>query len=394
MTRRQRAYVFYHAVPGSQIVHGIVQPPDTVRLPRRYPSRAVVRFTAAPGYINGQVQPLATRQMRRYPFRGQFRGSTGLAHQPAITWFTQIPRRKSARGQYRNISAPQPPSGTPQSWPTREPRRTAARGYWKQVRALLPGAPYIQPWPTIAVPRRYPVRAHVSLPYASNFGQQATPGTISGKPQQIFLSARKDKRQRVWYTSKNAGPGYINGQVQPTATRQPRRISARAVFIRSAQGQPFFSYVQPWSTLPKARRYPSRGQYHGNAVPPIASRYVQPRVVVVSRLRTRAYTQHILGPNWFFGTGGKIQPLQTRPARRSYARALVQSRHGPLLSSVNFALEFNIIEIEARNFEMAFNILPGTGARVGLLASVPMLSPSVSKMYPGGYLQNPTGDAE
>lgn len=377
-----------------------IQPRTTIAVPRRYPSRGQYHGNIGPGYLNGQVQPLTTRQPRRYPSRGVWHWNGGAAHQPAVTWYTRIPRRYQTRGQYRLFGAPQPPSGTVQPQPTTIrmlPRRTAARGFWRQVKALLPGASYVQPWATVPIPRRKVTRALISLPYASDAGGQKVPGTVDGTVQPLctFPISRRNNRQHLAVWRIQPGPSYINGQTQPTATRLPRRTSARAVFLRSAQGQPHFAYAEPRTTIPIARRYPARGQFRGNAVAPVAVTYIQPRTFIPRRYPARAVVRSTYVPYWFFGSGGKTQPTQTRPSRRTGTRATVRTTQAPFTTSVSFGVSFNILNIAGRDFGIAFNIyVPGKPKRQGLLASLPWLSPSVSKMYPGGNLQNPPGDGE
>lgn len=405
--RRTSARGSYRAVYSPVNAPGMTQPWPTIATPRRKSARAVFSILAVPHYplTSGTPQPWGSVPLpRRKTARGIGTGQTGF--NPHFLRYIQpwptiaTPRRKTARtyvgndpqpwdavyGQVNTHGVVQPRAtiAIPRRYPSRAryfiqtvpsafpvpfvinhsnpplPRRKSARaGYWQKSTPPAGIFGQAQPRTTIAVPRRYPFRAVVrfSPPYL---------GGLIGKTQPLptFAPQRKDKRQRYWigndpqpWDSFPVAPHY-NGQTQPVSTRQPRRTSARLVWLRSAQGEPFIEYEEPRTIIPIPRRYPSRGQYHGNAVGALAPRYVQARgnVPVPRRRSARAVVAFVLGPNWFFGTGGKTMPVAVTVKRRTGTRATVRLQKGTVLTNCTFGIAFNITETGGRDWCISFKI--------------------------------------
>jgi len=90
--------------PAQAPVNGQAQPPAT-RQPRRYPARAVWRgfVSSTTNLLNGQAQPLATRQPRRYPARAVWRptGTRTTNLQSGNAPGGMVKRRPPQRGAWR-----------------------------------------------------------------------------------------------------------------------------------------------------------------------------------------------------------------------------------------------------------------------------------------------------
>jgi hypothetical protein len=256
--------------------YGQVQPRPTVAIPRRKSSRAVIEFTpvvTTNAVVTvfgpaGTVQPQPTRQPRRTSARAVWRGTT-----PAYSYHTSgqtqpeatLPHQRVPQQRHRAVTAGSQIYSYYTGGQT-QPRATIAVPRRKSSRAVTRGSAIYsyytggqtQPRMTIAVPRRYPSRAviHQVATYTYHTGGQVqpwatrqprrtssrawvahqsveggeeTPTYFTGgqvQPKPTHPEARRKTARAVW--NQIVGPTVPYGQVQPLATRQPRRTSSRA----------------------------------------------------------------------------------------------------------------------------------------------------------------------
>lgn len=297
------------------------------------------------GITNGPItafsSPVGQGGTNEAPFTNTYQGSFGTAGSDPTA---NLPSSDDVKSNFwlDILAGPAAanPSGQVQPAPTRQPRRRPARGAWRgtvpagsnAVPAAVPGQ--VQPRATVPAPRRARARGvwHGPPLPASNAAAVA----VAGQQPHGFTSARRPSGG--WWggaftPQPNAsGP---SGTVQPRATVPvPRRYRARGQWRGQSTPQPHLpGTAQPRATVPVPRRTAARGQWQGQSTPqPHVPGQVQPgaTVPVPRRTTARAVIASALGALNARGPLGTVQPRATIPVpRRTDARGTWNSALGP-----------------------------------------------------------------